>query len=160
MTSWGGSVSGRPASWRDDFRWPGTPDPAPFLSIPAAIRFLEERGLDRFRAHAAGLAREAVERLNALTGLPPVGPRFHDGGGLPMAAAALPDPPPGTPEVGHGGCDPLQRALRERHGIEIPVVHRGGKRRVRVSCHLYTTPADLDRLVAAVGEELGREDRA
>ena len=152
VTSWGGSVSGRAAGWRDDFRWPGTPDPAPFLAIPAAIRFLQDRGLDRFREHAAGLAREAVRRLNELTGLPPVGPDF----GLPMAAAALPDPPAGTKAVGHGDCDPLQRALWERHGVEVPVIHRGGRRRVRVSCHLYNTAAHVDRLVAAVGGELGR----
>ena len=153
VTSWGGSVSGRAPSWRDDFRWPGTPDPAPFLAIPAAISFLEEQGLDRFRTHAAGLARGVVRRLNDLTGLPPVGPDF----GLPMAAAALPDPPAGTKPVGHGDCDPLQRALWERYRIEAPVIHRGGKRRIRVSCHLYTTPDHIDRLVAAVGEELGGE---
>ena len=156
VVSWGGSVSGRPADWRDDFRWPGTQDPAPFLAIPAAISFLEERGLDRFRTHAAGLARGAVRRLNGLTGLPPVGPQFPDGAALPMAAAALPDPPAGTKPVGHGGCDPLQRALWERHGVEVPVIHRGGKRRIRVSCHLYTTPEHIDRLVGAVGEELDR----
>ncbi|NNJ24852.1 aminotransferase class V-fold PLP-dependent enzyme [Alienimonas chondri] len=156
VASWGGSVSGRSPDWRDDFRWPGTPDPSPFLSIPAAIRVLEEAGLEAFRAHSAGLAGAAVERLNALTGLPPLGPRFPEGRRLPMAPAALPDPPAGTPKVGHGDCDPLQKALWERHRIEIPVVHRGGRRQIRVSCHLYTTPAHIDWLIAAVEEELDR----
>ena len=151
VTSWGGSVSGRPADWRDDVRWPGTPDPTPYLAIPAAIDFLEEQGVDRFRTHAAGLVRTAVDRIAALTGLPSAAPDF----GLPMATVPLPDPPPGTKPVGHGGADPLQRALWDRHRIEIPVVHRGGRRLLRISCHLYNTAADVDRLVGALGEELG-----
>ncbi|QDT15701.1 aminotransferase class V-fold PLP-dependent enzyme [Alienimonas californiensis] len=151
VTSWGRSLSGRPADWRDEFRWPGTPDPAPFLAIPAAIRFLEAAGLDRFRTRSAELARDAVARLNALTGLPPL-PDF----GLPMAAATLPDPPGGLPKRDDGDSNALQRALWERHGIEIPVVRRGPRRQIRVSCHLYTTPEHVDRLIAAVEEELNR----
>ncbi|MFH5806465.1 aminotransferase class V-fold PLP-dependent enzyme [Alienimonas sp. DA493] len=151
VTSWGRSLSGRPADWRDEFRWPGTLDPAPFLAIPAAIRFLEDAGLDRFRTRSAERARGAVARLNALTGLPPL-PDF----GLPMAPATLPDPPGGLPKRDDGDGNALQRALWERHGIEIPVVRRGPRRQIRVSCHLYTEPEHLDRLLAAVEEELGR----
>ena len=152
VTSWRASVSGRAASWRDDFRWPGTPNHAPFLAIPAAIRFLEAHGLQQFRDEAAALAREAVRRIEAITGLPPVSPDF----GLPMAAAALPDPPGGPRPVDHGDVDPLQAALRDRHAVEAPVIVVNGQRRLRASGHLYVKGEHVDWLVNGVTEELAR----
>ena len=152
MTSWRASVSGRAASWRDDFRWPGTPNHAPFLAIPAAIRLLEAHGLQQFRDEAAALAREAVRRIEQITGLPPVSPDF----GLPMAAAALPDPPGGPRPVDHGDVDPLQAALRDRHAVEAPVIVVDGQRRLRASGHLYVKGEHVDRLVNGVTEELAR----
>ena len=47
IISWGGSVSGRQASWKDEFNWIGTRNPASFLAIKSAIEFLKQpaRGL-------------------------------------------------------------------------------------------------------------------
>ena len=71
VMSWGGSVSGRPAHWQDEFRWLGTRDPAPFLAIPTAIEFLEQFGLEEFRSQTHELARYARQRIVELTGLEP-----------------------------------------------------------------------------------------
>ncbi|GIS63013.1 MAG: hypothetical protein CM1200mP2_52380 [Planctomycetaceae bacterium] len=51
ITSWGGSVSGRDSSWKDEFTWGGTRDPACWLAIPEAIAFLEDYGIQRFRTN-------------------------------------------------------------------------------------------------------------
>ncbi|MGH7199606.1 MAG: aminotransferase class V-fold PLP-dependent enzyme, partial [Planctomycetaceae bacterium] len=87
--SWGGSVSGRPASWKDEFTWPGTRDPAAYLALTAAIEFLEDYGLDRFRDQTHRLARYARARITELTGLEPLVPDSLDWYGS-MIALPLP----------------------------------------------------------------------
>ena len=58
--------------------------------------------------------------------------------------------PPGWKPGYHGAPDPLQVELRDRHQIEIPVGSWNGRRFLRVSAHLYTTQADMERLLAAL----------
>jgi selenocysteine lyase/cysteine desulfurase len=71
-----------------------------------------------------------------------------------MIALPLPldEPPPTHRGWGH----PLQRALWERHQIETPILNAAGRWLVRVSCHLYNTRADIDKLADALTIELGR----
>lgn len=147
VLSWGGSVSGRPAQWQDALNWLGTRDPAPFLALPAAIDFLEAYGLDAFRLRTHEMVRDARHRIAKLTGLPEFTPDSPDWYGT-MACCPIPpgDPPP------PGQRDPLQNWLWEAHRIEIPVIHWHGRRFVRVSCHLYSTPAEIDALLAALAE--------
>ncbi|MGC1274438.1 MAG: aminotransferase class V-fold PLP-dependent enzyme [Planctomycetaceae bacterium] len=151
VTSWGGSLSGRAASWKDEFTWSGTHDPAPYLAVPAAIEFLEAVGVDRFRDRMHALAKLARDRIVALTGLQPF---VADSPQRYGSMISLPLPPLDGFEGGHGRIDPLQSALWHEHGIEVPVAHWGGRRLLRVSCHLYNTPDDVDRLTTAVGRLL------
>ena len=53
-----------------------------------------------------------------------------------------------------GEAKPLQDALWRQHGIEVPIVEWSGGRYVRVSCHLYNTRAEIDKLVAALREHV------
>lgn len=151
VTSWGGSLGGRPASWKDEFTWSGTYDPAPYLAVPEAIRFLERVGVERFRRRTHALTRSVRERVVARTGIKPFvadTPRRYG------SMIALPLPPLDGFEGGHGRADPLQLRLWQEHRIEVPVMHWGGHRLLRVSCHLYNTEEDLDRLTAALREAL------
>lgn len=151
VTSWGGSLSGRPASWKDELTWSGTHDPAPYLASPEAIRFLERVGVERFRERTHALARSARERVVALTGIEPFvadTPRRYG------SMVALPLPKLDGFEGGHGRADPLQLRLWQEDRIEVPVMHWGGHRLLRVSCHLYNTEDDLDRLIAALRKGL------
>jgi isopenicillin-N epimerase len=149
VTSWGRSISGRPASWKDEFNWTGTHDPAAYLAIPAAIEFLEHYGLDRFRRETHALAAYARARLSEFAGVEPLVPDSPDWYGS-MVALALPGPEiqPSHPAE----PDPLQAALWQRFQIEAPVMRWQGRRLLRVSCHLYNDRADIDRLVAALAE--------
>lgn len=142
IQSWGRIHPAEPQTWDEEFIWTGTRDPSAYFSIPAAIEFLErEIGLENFRARAHALVSYAREQIVARTGLPPL-VRSDRSGYVSMLA--LPLPP--------GESHPLQRALRQQYGIEVPIVLWQGRRFVRVSCHLYNQRSDIDRLVRAIEE--------
>jgi len=156
VVSWGGSVGGRQPSWKDEFNWIGTRNPAPSLAVPTAIKFLSQpaklpaehcrTALDEFRQHARTLTRYAAARIAALTGLPPF---IEDLDRWCGSMVSLPLPLDGDPPK-PSQRDALQDALWERQRIEIPIVHWSSRRFVRVSAHLYTAPSDIDRLIEAL----------
>ena len=147
VMSWGGSLEGRDPHWKDEYRWIGTRDPAVYLAVSDAIDFLQSYGLEKFRKQTHQLARLFRERMTELTGLEPFVPDSAEWFG-PMTAVPL--PPLKEPPPKQGWTDPLQAALRDQYQIEIPVVHWQGHRLLRVSCHLYNTPADIDTLLTAL----------
>ena len=147
IVSWGGSLSGRPACWKDEFTWSGTYDPAVYLAVPAALDFLTGIGLPQFRAQTHALCRTAWEQIVGLTGLKPF---VADSPARYGSMIALPLPAGGDVESGHGRPDPLQVRLWETAQIEAPIVHWGGRRFVRVSCHLYNTADDVTLLADAL----------
>lgn len=141
VLSWGRLLPGALESWSDEFIWSGTRDPSAFLSIPAAIDFLQnDVGIDDFRRGSHALARYARQRLIELTGLPPIVP---DDPAWYASMAHVPLPP--------GDKYALQEQLWLRHGIEVPIMEFAGGRYIRVSCHLYNTPEQIDRLTEALG---------
>ena len=147
LVSWGKSLSGRPGRWQDEFQWFGTYDPAPYLALPAAIRFLEEFGLEQFRETTHRLVRHAALRLVDECGAESLVPDRREWYGsmatlrLPRVAAS--NAWPGKPH-------PLQVALWEQHQIEVPILQWKDQVHVRVSCHLYNDEQDIERLVSAI----------
>jgi len=155
IVSWGGSVGGRQPSWKDEFVWQGTHNPAAFLAIADAVRFFETPAtdlvateppdrstLETYRTHAASLLAEARQRITELTQLEsPFHPSLTDD--VTMTALPL---PPSYAEVTHGKPDPLQITLRNEFQIETPVVRWHDHRFIRVSAHLYNRPDDVTRL--------------
>ncbi|HWB09305.1 MAG TPA: aminotransferase class V-fold PLP-dependent enzyme [Pirellulales bacterium] len=143
LVSWGRTLEGDTASWRDEFNWIGSRDPSPFLAVPAAIDFLGKVGFESFRRRTHGLAAYAREQLASCldaAALVPDDPQWYGS----MISMRLPD----------GESEPLQRALWERYRIEIPIVSWRGMRLVRPSCHLYTQRDAIDLLVNALKELL------
>lgn len=143
--SWGRSLSGQPGRWVDEFHWPGTANPAPYLAVPEAIRFLEHVGLDRFRNHGHTLAARAAQRLGEKFDACPL---VHDSLCGTMITLEMPRIPrieqqPGTPP-------PLQLRLATEFGIEIPVVEWQERMHLRVSCHLYNGEEQIEQLVEAL----------
>jgi isopenicillin-N epimerase len=133
--------------------WIGTIDPAPFLCVPEALRFLEgllpggvAAWMDRNRAAALAARRT----LSAALQLDPPCPDEMVG-----AMAAIPLPARDGRSGASGAAlllDPLQEELFARFGIEVPVFPfpASPERILRVSTPAYVTPADLDRLVGAL----------
>jgi isopenicillin-N epimerase len=144
LQSWGRLLPERPQTWDDEFLWTGTRDYTPYLTVPAAIDFLESVGMQLFRDRCHFLARYARKRLVELTGLDPIVPDSPKWYGN-MAHVPLPK------------CHPVsvQQSLWQNHGIEAPIVDWGGRQFVRVSCHLYNTKQEIDRLANAIGQLIG-----
>jgi isopenicillin-N epimerase len=150
VRSWGGRQTDRQPSWRDEFGWVGTRDPAAFLPVPEAIRFVEECGLEVFRRRSHALALHAVDRIGRVAGSLEPSPDPNRFG--PMVSIPIPHAP--EPTGGGFQRDPLQAALWERERIEVPIVHWNGHRFLRVSCHLYNPTEDIDRLAKALTRSL------
>ena len=146
VLSWGRLPPLPVESWSDEFCWSGTRDPSPYLAIPAAIEFMREVGRDFFQKGSHALARYARQQLALLTQLEPIVP---DSAAWYGSMAHLPLPP--------GDRAALQDALWRQHGIEVPIVDWKGHRFIRVSCHLYNTLEQIDRLVAALRQLLVAE---
>lgn len=136
--SWGRLRPNQPSVWSDEFSWQGTRDPTPVLTIPAAIDFMEHAGLDAFRRRSHELASYGSRLVNEVTGFPPVAEASTWYGS--MVPARLPP------------CDAfsLKEQLWRGANIEIPVVPWGERCYLRISCHLYNTPRDVERLAEAI----------
>lgn len=149
LLSWGRIQPAVPRAWDDEFIWSGTRDPSAYFAMPAAIDFFAALPPDLLRGRLHGLARYARQRLLELTSrLDWYGdssqrePLVPDSADWYAAMAHVPLPP--------GEARPLQTALWERFGIEVPIVAWQGRRYIRVSCHLYNGTRDIDRLIEAL----------
>lgn len=147
VMSWGRSFAGSPASWKDEFIWVGTDDPSSYLAVADAVRFIESVRTEAFRTRTHALVQHARTRIADIARsdlFTPDDPAWYGSMvTIPLPHVARSSSWPGEPH-------PLQRALWEEHRIETPVFEWQDRLCLRVSCHLYNTPADIDRLCAAL----------
>ena len=136
LLSWGRLLPALPERWDEQFRWTGTRDPSPYLTVPTAIGFLERFGLERFRDVTFEMARRVRRELESLLGQPAIVPDDRAYYGC-MTEVLLPE----------GDWSGLQDRLRREEGIEVPIVRLDERWAVRVSCHLYVRRAHIDRLM-------------
>ena len=114
----------------------GTRDSSAYLTVPAAIEFVQEHD---DAARCVTLAREARRELCALLELEPIAPESMV---QRMAAFRVP-----------GDAYALQRALWERHRVEIPAMQGD---LMRISVAMYNDRTDVDRLLSALAHEVAR----
>lgn len=146
VVSWG-YESERPGASQfvDHHEWWGTRDLAAFLAVPAAIRFQQEQDWGRVRSACHELVREAKARIRQLTGLPSL---YPDDAWFGQFAAA---PLPASTDV-----QKLRTWLYDERRIEVPIIDWRGRKFVRVSIQGYNTRREVDALVKALGEFLGK----
>jgi isopenicillin-N epimerase len=152
-----------PSAFVRAFDWTGTLDPTAYLAAAIAIAEVSamlEGGWPAVMARNRALALGAREILLGALGGTAIAPASMLGA---MAAVELPaafGPPPVSPV----DEDPLQAALRERAGIEVPLVAwprdpGPGERRwrlVRISAHLHNELPDYVALADALRGLLGQ----
>lgn len=151
-----GANTSRPGRTRlqDEFDWPGTIDPTPWLCIPAAIDFFETLipgGWNEIRTrnhNLALLARELLSEALAVEAPLPVSMIAN------MTAFPLP-PNEGSVQRDAFSPDPLQLRLITDHGVEVPISSWPGPhdRVIRVSAQLYNDREDIETLIAALKTE-------
>jgi isopenicillin-N epimerase len=129
----------------DLLEWWGTKDPAAYLSVPAAIRFMEDHLWGKVKDECHQLLSVTLTQLEELTGIPSIYGE-NPGNFIQLGAAELPS-----------GCKPerMQAWLYDEFKIEVPVVDWEGRWLLRPSVQGYNTREDLEVLVSAVAEYLG-----
>ena len=113
---WANAEAGARSRFRGAFDWTGTPDPTPWLALPAAIRFLgglHPDGWAGLMAANAALAREGRDRVCRALGVDPPAPDEMLGS---MASIPLPG-------IAHTeeAARRLHDALIDEERIEVPV---------------------------------------
>lgn len=149
--SWGYHlpVDGDAANARDQFgatpalrrlECTGTRDICAWLTIPAALDFIERYGQRATAQRMRELSTYARARLSALPGLLAATPA-HPELSAAMTAYALP-----------AGTDPgaLQARLWQRFRVEVGMTQAGTTAMLRVSTHFFNTEADIDQLAQAL----------
>ena len=154
VVSWGyESDTPSGSTFVDEQEWWGTRDIAAFLSVPAAIEFLEKNNWAKVRDECHGFARIAQERICELTGLSPFHPQADSWFGQMISA-----PLPTDTDIAV-----LKTRLYDQHHIEVPLIEwfpsptlgeglgvRVGKKLIRVSVQGYNTRRDIDKLCHAL----------
>ena len=141
--------------FRLNFDLPATLDPTAWLSVPAAIQFLQtlrRGGLTELMVENKQKALAARALLCKSLGIPAPAPESMIG-----SLATVPVPNGGaTPRSTALTGDPLAFALFSRHRIEVPVWPWPAppRRILRISAQVYNTPAQYQKLCDALGELL------
>ena len=149
VVSWGWQpVKPGVSRFIDEQEWSGTRDPSAWLSVPAAIDFMEQNDWSAQRDRCHGMILNVREEITALTGQAPICPASRDWF-VQMHALPL---PPGT----NGPA--LQSGLWDRFNIEIPVMEWGGRCYIRPSAQGYNQPADYEALLHGLRQLLPRTD--
>jgi isopenicillin-N epimerase len=142
--------------FRLEFDWSGTDDPTPFLCVPHALRFLGALlpgGWPELTERNHALATRGQRLLCDALRVEAPAPEQMLGS---LASVPLPDFAGAMPPVRGVPWHPLQKALLEKHGIEVPVVHFPAPPRqlVRIAAQIYNSEAQFERLAAALQVEL------
>ncbi|MBD2103297.1 aminotransferase class V-fold PLP-dependent enzyme [Leptolyngbya sp. FACHB-261] len=137
--------------FRLEFDWTGTTDPTSYLCVPEAIRFmgaLLPGGWPQLMVQNRAKVLAARRLLSDALSIPLPCPDEMIGSlatlPLPDGSTELPKPPL--------YLDPLQEALMDSFGIEVPVISWPArpKRLLRISAQLYNTPAQYQLLAKAL----------
>ncbi len=147
ITSWY-DQEGYPSS----FRWTGTDDYTSYLSVPAALGFMEGLGWGKVRSHNRKLARYGREVVGKVSGLNPIVPDDDDDG--LFEAMTLVNLPKGVADT-EEKARKLQAQIGEAR-IEAVPISWNGHGYLRLSAQAYNAPFEYERLAKELPALLGR----
>lgn len=134
-----------------EFDWQGTRDLSGWFTIPDSLRFMSHLGWQNVRRHNHEMAVWAQEMLAERWGAEPLGPADGSVNGS-MATLPLPGKLAGMTQ---GESRVLQQALYDEDKVEAPLIPWQGRWHLRVSCQIYNTPADYERVADAIDRRRG-----
>jgi isopenicillin-N epimerase len=123
----------------DLLQWTGTKDPAAALTVPDAIRFMQDHHWEDVRCQCHKLLRGAIEQICDLTGMNPVYPLDSDFYSQ-MGIAPLP----------RSDLVRLKSRLYDEYKVEVPLVEWQDRQFIRISIQGYNSQGDVDALVNAL----------
>jgi len=119
----------------------GTRDFTAFLTVPAAIQFMQENNWSKVAANCRALAHKNYQRFCTLLGTAPLCPITDEFLGQ-MCSMRIKTTEP----------EKLQRLLYEKYQIEIPVMRQDANVFIRYSIQVFNTQQHLDNLYNALSE--------
>jgi isopenicillin-N epimerase len=132
-----------PGRFVTEQEWRGTHDPSACLAVPAAIDFMRRYNWDSVRPACHALLKQAISRIQELTGLPCA--YLDEGSYHQMAIAELPLQP---------DLPAFKARLYEEHRVEAPCIEWNGGHFIRISVQGYNDQRDVDCLIEALGQML------
>lgn len=135
-----------------EFGWPGTRDPSPHLTAPAAFELMEEWDVESVQRYNHELAWQGARLLAGRWSVTFDTPEELIG---PMATVALPQRLGSTRE----DATRLRNALLFEDRIEVQVHAFREQLYVRISTQIYNDLTDVERLAAAVESRLSAMPR-
>lgn len=144
VVSWG-YESDQPgeSQFYDYHQFNGTRDYSAYLTIPAALNFMEKYDWQKVSENCKSLVRTYAPRFVSLSGLPPISPISSEFLGqmfsIPVTLA--------NPQQ-------FQKMLFSKYHIEIPVMTQNGRTFIRFSVNGFNDASDLDQLYNALEREL------
>ncbi|MEU8132634.1 cysteine desulfurase [Streptodolium elevatio] len=125
----------------------GTPPIAQAVGLGAAIDYLDALGMENIAAHEHALTSYAIDALNGVEGLEIIGPKTAEMRGAAISFQFGDLHPHDVGQV----LDEQGIAVRVGHHCARPVCLRYGvPATTRASFYLYSTPAEVDALVAGL----------
>jgi len=124
----------------------GTPSIAEGIGLGAAVDYLSQVGMEAIHAHEQFITGYALEALSEIDGLTLYGPPPAQKGGVATFAVRGVHPHDIAQLVDQDGI-----AIRAGHHCAMPLHHKLGlAATARASFYLYTTTAEVDKLVASL----------
>jgi len=142
IVSWGYNptpASSTGSRFIDLLQWTGTKDPSAALTVPSALKFMQDHHWDDVRHECRLLLKEGIEQICDLTKLLPLYPLDSDLY-FQMGIAPLPK----------CNIEVLKQRLYDEYRIEVPLILWQEQQFVRISVQGYNTREDIDALVKAL----------
>lgn len=151
-------VSFDKSSW-NDLPWKfeaGTPNMAGAAGLMAAVEYLQEIGIENIVAHGQELTKYALEKLSAIPGVTIIGPTSVENRGPVISFTIEGMHPHDVSEM----LDKENIAVRGGFHCAMPLFSKLGlDGSIRASFYLYNTTEDIDRLVEAVKNMIGKVEK-
>jgi isopenicillin-N epimerase len=129
-----------------EFNWQGTRDTSAWLTIPAALSFMNDLGWPHIREHNHAMATWAHAMLCDRFNVEPLSPLD----GSLLGATATVRLPGQLAGLNDEQARALQQDLYTTDRVEVPLFPWQGELHLRVSCQVYNRPEEYERLAEVI----------